>query len=280
MNNPVCIRSIGLLLLLAASTGSSTYAQKTNAGNGTDSGTNSSQQSDETLLDETLLDETLLDGMLDDLNRVPPPPSAPSSGSASPADVPSPITDASANRQAPNRLLSSLQKQMADVTQSLMMGRVNQDVTEKQVQIVDELDMLIQQLTSTASSANSSRSKSMAAQRQQDQPSNAESVDDRVQNQNQNSAQERSAESTGGETKKSDGETRAGNLPTGTSGDANLRPVNPDELRDLSQLNVDAWGELPAQVRKQVQALQTDRFLPAYRRAIEDYYRQLAKGSK
>jgi hypothetical protein len=51
-------------------------------------------------------------------------------------------------------------------------------------------------------------------------------------------------------------------------------------MADPKRLQQDVWGQLPEQVRKQMQSRMVERFLPSYRPQIEAYFRALMQSKQ
>lgn len=161
---------------------------------------------------------------------------------------------------------------LAAVRQSMMIaaaylerGVTNQQTQALQNDIVLRLEELIQQLQSPDAQPPSDPQNK---QEQQATSSQQQISDQQVTDQQSTAMQNRS-------------EPGAAEMPTGPSGSqpGQKGPQASAEvqLTDPRALQESVWGQLPEQVRKQMQSRMVERFLPSYRRQIEAYFQTLMK---
>lgn len=72
--------------------------------------------------------------------------------------------------------------------------------------------------------------------------------------------------------------TRVGNKAArNSSGKPEQADSTPRDPADLQKTIGEIWGHLPERLRGQIRSVEAVRFLPKYRKLIEDYYRRLAE---
>ncbi len=227
---------------------------------------------------------SLVEGLLDLLNEPPPkpvqtPPSVASQGQGTQSANPSTSragegaaaqSQAALDPQLANSPLSPVRDDMLAVAQQLSKGSVNATTKQLQDAIVQRLDELIAQLQQSQqnqqppeSQSSSSQQSRSSSQRAADTSSSGSQAED-----SQGASPQESGDEAGDQPSGSDTE-QAGPAPSGRPGQVSV------ELADPQRLQQEVWGQLPEQVRQQMQSRMVERFLPSYRQQIEAYFRAL-----
>lgn len=175
-------------------------------------------------------------------------------GSASGVDIEarSSLADGSSNSIHQSMILAadSLRQRATSRTQQL------------QSQILSELDELIQNAEERKQNSERESSQSRRSSQQQEQ-----------QEQGSRPKVERGDHEQDPTAKE---EQRPGGSPgqTGAVADSNV------QLSDPKALQESVWGQLPEQVRKQMQSRMVEQFLPSYQLQIEAYFKALLRGEE
>ncbi len=215
----------------------------------------------------------LVDGLLDLLKE--PAPKTPSPSDSVPAATPSDV--GSDNKQQvvhAGNPLHGVRENMLIVAGHLSKGLVNQQTRQLQTGIVASLDELIDQLEQSNSSQQQAAQQQQQQQMQQQTQQQAQSEQrSSASSQTQSSdSQSSSAHETASDTEKQPGQTQ----PSPDSPAQKGRAARPKvELVDPKTLQQNVWGQLPEQVRKQMQSRMVEEFLPSYRQQIEAYFQSL-----
>ena len=211
----------------------------------------------------------LVDGLLDLLNEPPPVMKTPAESipALTPAEVE--LDDEQLSQQAANPLYG-VRKSMLIAAGYLSKGFVNQQTRKLQTEIVSRLDELIDELEQSNSSQQQAAQQQEQQQRQQQTQSQQQSS---TANQTQASTSPTTSENqTAGNTERQPGQSE----PTPDSPAQKGQAAQPKvELVDPKTLQQNVWGQLPEQVRKQMQSRMVEEFLPSYRQQIEAYFQAL-----
>jgi hypothetical protein len=143
-------------------------------------------------------------------------------------------------------LLTDLQRDMREAANRIEAEDTSDKTQNLQQQVIDGLSALIDELEDRGKSGGSTKQPSAAAQA---------------------SAGQTPSESTATQ------RTATGDEPNVDGSDAE-REDDPFGDQFLSEV----WGQLPAEVKTQIQSPLREQFLPAYEQLIIDYYRRLAEG--
>ncbi|MCA9181251.1 MAG: hypothetical protein KDA51_07350, partial [Planctomycetales bacterium] len=215
----------------------------------------------------------LVDGLLDLLSE--PAPARTLDSRSAPNQVPVPAQsdnehDQTLDPSLADHPLQIIGKNMRAAATQLNLGAVGNETRQLQVDIVQRLDSLIEEIRQ----ADPSRSSQPHAQPQRSPESQA--------SESSSSSQPQPANSDVGETPGQQGDGQ----PTGSQS-AQSRPSQAGpvagvtvDLADPERLQQDVWGQLPEQVRQQMQSRMVERFLPSYRPQIEAYFRALLQDSR
>lgn len=211
----------------------------------------------------------LVDGLLDLLKEPAPRTPRPSDSvlPATPSDVGSDNKQQVVHAGNP---LYGVRESMLIVAGHLSKGLVNQQTRQLQTGIVASLNELIDELEQS----NSSQQQQAAQQQQQQMQQQAQSEQrSSASSQTQSSdSQSSSANESASDTEKQPGQTQ----PSPDSPAQKGRAARPKvELVDPKTLQQNVWGQLPEQVRKQMQSRMVEEFLPSYRQQIEAYFQSL-----
>lgn len=217
----------------------------------------------------------LVDGLLDLLSD--PAPARTLDSPSAPNQVPIPAQsdseqDLSLDPSLADHPLLIIRKNMRAAATHLNQGAVGNETRQLQVDIVQRLDSLIEEMRQ-ADSSRASQPQPQPQQQHSPEPQASESS---------SSSQEQSTSSDAGETSDQHGDGQ----PTGSQSAQN-RPSQAGptagvtvDLADPERLQQDVWGQLPEQVRQQMQSRMVERFLPSYRPQIEAYFRALLQSEK
>ncbi len=214
---------------------------------------------DEKTKEQAALVEGLLDLLAEpskqapDVSATPKPHERPSSGANVDEDR--------------NNPLELVRQSMVLAAGLLEAGLVNSQTRQVQSSIVVSLDDLISELEQSSKSQSSEKKQSQSQQQSQ-------SDTDGNPTQQSTSSQVSEENSKQGQREQSNGHS-AQDAPSqkGAAADAIL------ELADPKSLQQNVWGQLPEQVRKQMQSRMVERFLPSYRAQIETYFQALLENS-
>ena len=134
-------------------------------------------------------------------------------------------------------LLRQMQSQMTRVARSFEEQPLSDNSLQQQKMIVDQLELLVSQMSSSAQTMSEPE-------------------------QNRSSRSRQSASSAGAGTAGADADTNGegGPLPG----------------MDNRQLILRAWGEMPAEIRERIGGTATPQFLPGYESRIRRYYEKMA----
>jgi hypothetical protein len=211
----------------------------------------------------------LVDGLLDLLNEPAPStkPPGPAVPQAEPKEKHSFGTDPTHSADNP---LHVVRQSMLIAANHLSQGLVTQETQQLQGNIVTQLDELIQQMEQSQPSNPSSQPgqpRPAASSASQPTPTESQSSSSSTAS-SQSSAPDRSqsdSQRESGQTDQNpDGPAQKGRAATATV-----------DLADPKVLQQNVWGQLPEQVRKQMQSRMVERFLPSYRQQIEAYFQAL-----
>ncbi len=214
----------------------------------------------------------LVDGLLELLNEPVPPVRTPAepTPTLTPADVGLAGEDLSDQTGNP---LQGVRQSMLIAAGFLGKGLVNQQTRQLQTDIVVRLDELIEELEQ-ASAAQQQSSQQQEQQSQQQTQSEQRTS-------SSNPTQPSTSQSTTQSQTASDSERQPGQAdPTPDSPAQKGQAANSQvDLVDPKALQQDVWGQLPEQVRKQMQSRMVERFLPSYRQQIEAYFQALLEST-
>ncbi len=190
-------------------------------------------------------------------------------------------TDSSpANKES---ALVSVHDQMLQVARQLAGGKAGGATQSLQADVVRLLDELLREQghQQTQQSENSPSQAESTSQAQgndtQSQAEDSSSDGDSGQGREgkQGGATEASREDTRGLVDQSGQEqSSASGAGPGQNGEKATEQVEPLSNRQLQE---SVWGQLPEQVRKQMQSNMTEQFLPSFKEQIESYFRALLK---
>ena len=166
--------------------------------------------------------------------------------------------------------LKRAEELMLQASERIRLGKTNQDTQQLQIAAIQALDEWISQTEQQKSEQRS--------EPQQIQPqSNARQAEQKK----QESGNDATKQDDGGEQQPaSDGGKRSGsqsgNTPTSVAGEGDS---NEEAMLPSKVLSRGVWGHLPERMRRQLDAVSAEQYLPAYRRLIENYYRRLSEQS-
>lgn len=223
----------------------------------------------------------LVDGLLDLLSEPPPVRTLESQGQ--PMRSPVPGADNAGTTEADplgpaldpslaEHPLTLVRKNMRAAATQLGKGVVGAETRQLQADILQRLDSLIQELQQ----ADPSQSAQSQSQQQQSSASQTQSASGAESSQTQSDESGALADSGPNAEPQSSGEQAA---QDGTSQAGSAAATHVD-LADPERLQQDVWGQLPEQVRKQMQSRMVERFLPSYRPQIEAYFRALLQSKQ
>lgn len=187
---------------------------------------------------------------------------------------PSALSTAAENSNSPN---ASSRSNVA------LWGIHSQDEQQPAIQVspqTQKIRMLEQEMQQLVGAIRGAEDSSRLIERQR---SILKSLDELIESQTNNSKQNQAQASTSETESESETEnetaTEEQTDQTTQSGDSGNRsgvqgPSSQDRQREMISK---AWGHLPTQVREQLQASMTERFLPQYESLIEAFYRSLAE---
>lgn len=215
----------------------------------------------------------LVDGLLDLLSE--PTPARTPDSQAAPNQVPAPgRPDSEEGHQLDPSLadhpLALVRNNMRAAAKQLSKGVVNSETRQLQVEIVQRLDSLIEEMQQ-ADPPQSPQPPSLQQRSSESQSSEPTS-----------SSQPQPADGDTAEAPSQEGDGQ----PVGSQS-AQDRPSQAGpaadvivDLADPERLQQDVWGQLPEQVRQQMQSRMVERFLPSYRPQIEAYFRALLQSEQ
>ncbi len=168
--------------------------------------------------------------------------------------------------------LTAVHSNMRSAAERLGRGLVGADTLQLQGSIVHQLDELIDQLDQQDPSQGSPQQnqQSSVAQRQPSSQSGGE------QSPSASSGQTPSAGSQPGDEQRSE----SGPGGQGRGAQAGTASEVAVDLADPERLQQNVWGQLPEQMRKQMQSRMVESFLPSYRPQIEAYFRKLLESEE
>lgn len=189
-------------------------------------------------------------------------PHAGDDGSAAAANLPS-------GTSLSSHPLSIVQHTMRLAAERLGKGAVGPDTQKLQGDILQQLDGLIKDLQRQDPTQSSPQPKQQASTSQnQSSPLTTEEQASSAQQPPSDSSQsEQERQSTG----------QGAQDRLSQAGDAANVAV---DLADPERLQQDLWGQLPEQMRKQMQSRMVESFLPSYRPQIEAYFRKLLESER
>lgn len=215
----------------------------------------------------------LVDGLLDLLSEPTPAPTPDSQ--TVPDQLPIPAQSSSEQDQAldpslADNPLAVVGKNMRAAATQLSKGIADSQTRQLQVDIVQRLDSLIEEMQ-RADPSQSPQSRSQ--QRRSSEPQASESS---------STSQPRTAENDAGKAsgEEGDGQTSGSQAAQDRPSQAGPAADVIVDLADPERLQQDVWGQLPEQVRQQMQSRMVERFLPSYRPQIEAYFRALLQDSR
>jgi hypothetical protein len=211
----------------------------------------------------------LVDGLLDLLNE--PAPSTKLPGQPAPQAEPAGKRSLGvAPTQSADNPLQAVRQGMLVAANHLSKGWVTPETRQLQGNIVTQLDELIQQLEQSQPSPPS-------AQPSPPQPSDS-SASQPTQTESQSpSTSSASSQSSAPDRSQTDSQREPGQAEQNPDGPAQKGRATTAtvDLADPKVLQQNVWGQLPEQVRKQMQSRMVERFLPSYRQQIEAYFQAL-----
>jgi hypothetical protein len=162
--------------------------------------------------------------------------------------------------------LVSVRQSMRIAAGHLSKGVANTETRQLQSGIVQQLDELIDSLEQAASNMP-----------EQDAQDNQEPTKAQQQSQSagQSSTQPEAEEAAGNSSQEPDPSERSSSTSQDTVGENGATAGIKVDLADPQALQQDVWGQLPEQLRKQMQSRMVERFLPSYRTQIEAYFQAL-----
>lgn len=196
-------------------------------------------------------------------------PRAGEDGSAAAANFP-------ADASLASHPLSMVHRSMRSAAERLGSGEVGPVTQRLQGDILQQLDSLIEQLR-RQDSAESSPQPAQPSSVSQSQPARMPTDE-----------QASSAEQAPSDGSQPEGEQQADNGQAGSGEGAQDRPSQAGgaaadvavDLADPQRLQQDVWGQLPEQIRQQMQSRMVESFLPSYRPQIEAYFRKLLENER
>lgn len=201
---------------------------------------------------------SLTDGLLDLLDEPQPGNDPPAKTPLlTPADVGLEGEDLSEQSDDP---LLAVRQSMLIAAGFLERGQTNADTQDLQADIVQRLDELISQFEQPQQPPQPSPPEPSSAEQSQPTESSGNSTQ-------QSTSTTPSPTSTESPESQGDGKDRPGQTAT---------PANAvEQLKDPVALQRSIWGQLPEQVRQQMQSQMVEQFLPSYQVQIEAYFKAL-----
>ncbi len=211
----------------------------------------------------------LVDGLLDLLNE----PANNSNQQPIKTATPTPGKPKSTHQELEGHSSNPLQgvrQSMQIAAGYLSKGVVNQQTRELQSDIVLRLDDLIEQL-------QQANEQSQQQQQQQEQQQSQQMTQSQQQQQSTTQSPSSPQQSPTTNPNGNDNERQPGQADTAPDSPAQKgEAANPNvNLVDPKVLQQNVWGQLPEQVRKQMQSRMVEEFLPSYRQQIEAYFQAL-----
>ncbi len=190
--------------------------------------------------------------------------------------------------EAPGNPLIAVKQSMLIAAGWLQRGKADASTRQLQSDIVTRLDELIRQLEQSRKDNSPEEQQPQEQDRQDQQQQRQENQRLQSEQQQRAGSAERPPLPKPGEPslqgKPMPGQSpdEPGGQPAGlqpAEGPGEQGPVAPAriDLADPAALQEGVWGQLPEQVRKQMQSRMVDQFHPAYRRQIEAYFQALLK---
>jgi hypothetical protein len=203
----------------------------------------------------------LVEGLLDLLQQPRPAPAGDDSQrqQLSPEDLGlggEDLSDRSANP------LEAVRQSMLIAAGFLHKGLADNDTQQLQEDIVQRLDDLIAEMEKAQSEQRNSKSQQQTAQTEAE--SSQESAAEQEPRQEQSSSDDQSRPPEAGD-----------QADDGPGQDSAASTQGRVRLADPRALQQSVWGQLPEQVRKQMQSRMVEQFLPSYREQIEAYFQAL-----
>lgn len=215
----------------------------------------------------------LVDGLLDLLSE-PVPARAPDSQDApNQGPVPAQPDYEKGHELDPSLAdhpLAIVGKNMRAAAAQLNKGVAGGETRQLQVEIVQRLDSLIE--------AMQQADPSQPSQPQSQQRHSSESQAPESSSSSQPQSAEEDAQAATGE--EGDGQPVGSQSAQGRPSQAGPAADVIVDLADPERLQQDVWGQLPEQVRQQMQSRMVERFLPSYREQIEAYFRALLQSEQ
>ncbi len=225
-------------------------------------------------------------GLLDDLSKQLEQTTKPQNPPAANGQTPSNGQNALAGSELPGSELVQVNALMAQAAARLQAGQTDAPTHQFQQQAIDLLDQLLAQINRQQQSSSaqqreseSSASETMSAEERAQQLQASQPAGEGDQSQGNRPEGESQQGEQGQQNGAPDGGSRGaasgGNTPTGVAGPGSDRPI--PEAPPLQALSQGVWGHLPERTRRELQAVNPEQYVPAYRRQIEAYYRRLAE---
>lgn len=163
---------------------------------------------------------------------------------------------------ASDKSLELIRDSMLKAAKYLEQGISNSEMQTLQGDIVSRLDEIIHQIEQAESDSQQSEQQSSQTQASQEQNQQQTTLTQEQQTQQQQPNESNQRDIT----------QSAGSKPGGKKDEeAKI------QLADPKALQQSVWGQLPEQVRKQMQSKMVEQFLPSYRKEIEAYFQALLK---
>ena len=208
----------------------------------------------------------LVDGLLDLLNEPPPQPPP---DSQPPRGTPAPRSEAPMESAGNGNPLQSVRQRMLTAASYLSQGVADAQTRKLQSEIVLELDALIRELEQSAPPQSGPPEPQLAPPQSAASPE--QSTSPAAPSPAPAPAPQSTAESDQPDERPDSGAADPAPAPA-QKGEAVRPNVN---LADPKTLQQNVWGQLPEQVRKQMQSRMVEQFLPSYRQQIEAYFQAL-----
>lgn len=187
----------------------------------------------------------------------------------------------------PGDALRQIHSEMLQSAEYLSRGESVEEALSVQSSVLSNLDALIDQFSSQSQSTRSSSKSQNQGQDSRSQNSQENPRDQNSQNQSREEQSASDAAEAGSQSPATDGnakdnadENRQNQDPqtASTPGQSGASADPRTQLSDPRAMQEGVWGQLPDQVRQQMQSRMVERFLPAYQEQIEAYFRALLKG--
>lgn len=208
----------------------------------------------------------LFDGLLELLDEPTPANTEGNAARIRPADVGLEGVD---THEQSNNPLESVRQSMLIAAGYLSQGVTDTETQQLQSDIVQRLDALIAELEQAESNRQSQSQPRQEASREDQQH---DSAGETQSSPNQPSETRTPNQESGDEQPQDPGDGDSTQNSPGQQG-ASAKAVV--DMLDPQALQQSVWGQLPEQVRKQMQSRMVERFLPSYRRQIEAYFQAL-----